>query len=144
MLIRLLIVLIVVGPPGPQVCTCAAAKAAPAPIPAPIEVPVKKSCRCGHHSAQPSHTHSDSAYRAVPDCDHAAPANHEPTCPAANPRPAPPALAVVPVPADLASDAVVGVSFECATAPHSPLFELRSGAHAPHVPLFISFCALRN
>src|SRR5262245_4351116 len=145
MLIRLLIALIVVGPPGPQVCTCAAAKAAPTPIPAPIDVPVKKSCRCGHLSAKPAHTHSDSACRAAPDCDHAAPASHEPTCPAAHPRPAPPTLAVVSAPTDPAMDAIVGANFECATTPHAPIPELRgAGAHVPHVPLFISFCALRN
>jgi hypothetical protein len=143
MLLRLLVVLTLVGPPGPRVCTCAVAKAAPASLPA---APTVKSCRCGHHAAKLHAQPTAQSVDAATHCDHTNPAGHEPNCPAAHPQPAPSAIAVPAAPTDTAADAAMSVSFDTAPAYHPvPAPDLcGSGALRPHVPLFITFHVLRN
>ena len=151
MLIRLLIVLILVGPPGgPRVCTCAVAKASSPPAPvaaAPVLLLVEaksKSCRCGHHAhrSQPV-KNSASVCRPTNDHNPAAPTGHEPNCPTAHP-PAP--TAVVPSIVSPAVSAGVGASVEVPHAPRTiaPSEFCADDAPVPRVPLFITFLNLRN
>ena len=144
MLLRLLIVLTFVGPPGPQVCTCAVVKSAP--LAAPTHEVATKSCRCGHHSEKSQAAHAVDAKCQAAHSDHPAPTGHEPSCPAAQPQPVPSAIAVSAVPTDTAAHDAVSPSFDTAPAFQPTLTSdcRGSGAPAPHVPLFITFHALRN
>lgn len=119
MLLRLLFVLMFVGPPGPpSACTCAAEHSGPQP-----------------REGEPgyiNHKHG--------------PLGHEPGCPAANPRPPFEYFTVPDAPSDFASADAVALSVEA--APDTPVIAVRSfherTALPPHVPRFITFLALRN
>jgi hypothetical protein len=151
MLIRLLIALTFVGPPGgPRICTwCAVAKAVsvPTPVaPAPALLPVKvKSCRCGHHAhqSQPS-KHPTFVCQPANDHNPAAPTGHEPNCPAAHPCPA--LSACVPSIVLSAETDSISAAVEGPNAPHVNAICEFCGLDppVPRVPLFITFLNLRN
>src|SRR5438445_2299767 len=95
MLLRLLIVLTMLGPSGPRVCTCASAKASPAArtTPPASDPPVGKHCPCCHRVAESPVPATDAAWHEATSPDHTAPVGHEQRCPAAQPRPVAYALA---------------------------------------------------
>jgi hypothetical protein len=122
MFIRLLFVLMFVGPPGPpSTCTCAA-----------------------EHTQPPSQTRDGEAPRRV--SDQHGPLGHEPGCPAGNPRPPLDFFNATDAPTDLAWDAALTLFF--AVVADTLAISVQSCSEIatlpPHVPRFITFLALRN
>ncbi|MCI0705668.1 MAG: hypothetical protein L0241_31800 [Planctomycetia bacterium] len=141
MLVRLLIVLMFVGPPAPHVCTCAAHAAGgdfatPTIQEAPPSKPHIETCPCGGH-------HSEDSDR-MPPAPLPSPLNHAPDCPVCQAREVAPALA--PSLSTFEPDKFASISIwlppESST---SPSCTPRSHcALSPHVPLFLTLLVLRN
>ena len=148
MLLRLLIVLTLLGPSGPRVCTCAAVKASdPQHTTAPASDPpaVKTVCPCCRAALTPTVPADDTERHATTHSDHTAPTGHNPECPAAK-KPAPDALAPAPEVNDVPIDTVACVSSVAPVAYEAkPTAAFQAGrARSPSDPQFCTVHVMRN